>query len=287
MIDLHTHTDASDGTLSFGELVREAARVRLKALAITDHDGIGSAEKITGAGPVRLIPGVELTVFDSGLGYSDIHMLGLFIDTRSKPLKSGLMALARERERQKMATVERLMELGYSITYEEVRKEAAGTVGRPHIARVLMRRYPDEFGSIPAVFEKLLGRGKKAYVGREGGFSLAEAIGLVHGAGGLAVMAHPLLYPYDPAKLLSDFKETGGDGMETYYDYRANRPQDGISPEDNLRMVEEGRALAGELGLLESGGSDFHGKNKSQGLGDFGAPDELLPKLVRALRKPL
>jgi 3',5'-nucleoside bisphosphate phosphatase len=287
MIDLHTHTNASDGTYDFGELVREAERVKLKALAVTDHDTVKSASLIKSTkSAVKLIPGIELTVYDE-IGYEDIHMLGLFIDPDEGRLSKKLTQLEQDRIGQKLATVEKLRELGYDITFDEVKTEAAGAVGRPHIAKVLLRKYPDEFDSISAVFVKLLGRGKKAYLPRERGIGLEEAVALVHGAGGIAVIAHPDVYPYKPEKLLSDFKSAEGDGVEVYYDYIKNRPEIEATKAENDRIIGRYRALAGELGLLESGGSDFHGATKGQKLGEFGAPDGILAKLEASARKPL
>ncbi len=286
MIDLHTHTSASDGTLSLRELVAEAKRVKLRALAVTDHDTVASASRIGKPGGIRLIPGIELTVFDERLGYEDIHVLGLFIDCKEKRLRAKLGSLGKAREKQKRATVRILRELGYGITFAEVRAEAAGSVGRPHIARVLMRKHPAEFPSISSVFDKLLSRGKKAYVGRDAGFGLKEAISLIRGAGGLSFVAHPLLYPYDSEELLADFKECGGDGIESYYDYRSNRPSVRITKRENEKIIRRYSSLACDLGLLECGGSDFHGANKGHKLGSFGAPDGVLDPLEQALRKP-
>src|SRR5512143_339571 len=248
MIDLHTHTTASDGTSTFEELVREAGRVKLKALAITEQDNLGSASRIPGTDSgVELIPGIELTIYDRDLGYNDVHVLGLFIDPRDAGLNQKLGKLERERTEQKVATVGRLRELGYDITFEEVRAEAKGVVGRPHIAKVLLRKHPEEFDSISAVFVKLLGRGKKAYLERSSGVGLKEAAALVHGAGGVAVMAHPDIYPYDPRKLLSDFKAAGGDGAEVHYDYIRNRPEAKLTEKQNLALIRKYRKLAGEL----------------------------------------
>src|SRR5262249_49121928 len=105
--------------------------------------------------------------------------------------------------------------------------------------------------------------------------------------GGLAFVAHPLLYPYDSRKLLADFKSAGGDGVEVHYDYITNRPEIKITEAENGKIMERYRTLAGELRLLECGGSDFHGQNKGQTLGAFGAPDAVLSVLKKALRKPL
>jgi hypothetical protein len=286
MIDLHTHTTASDGTFSFEELINEAERVGLKAIAITDHDNIESAKKIgKPTSPVELIAGVELTISDMEFGYSDIHILGQFIDTKHKTLNSKLASLAVEREKQKISSVEKLRELGYDIAFEEVKRDAKGVVGRPHIARALMKKYPDEFPSIEVVFVRLLGRGKKAYVEREAGFGLKEAVDLIHSAGGLSFVAHPYLYPYESKKLLSDFRDSGGDGAEVYYDYAGNAPGKVRTKEENGKIMEKYRMLASEIGLLECGGSDFHGENKKQKLGEYGAPDEVLGKLKQMLNR--
>jgi len=284
MIDLHAHTNASDGTLAFEELVAEAKRGGLRALAITDHDNVQSAVKITGKEPLEVIPGIELSVFDHPLGYEDVHVLGLFIDPKSESLNSKLDALGREE--QKKATVAKLNELGYKITFEEVKAKSQGVVGRPHIAMALMEKYPAEFPKMADAFNKLLGRGMPAYVGREAGFGLGEAISLIHGAGGLAFLCHTFIYPYDAEKLVSDFKRLGGDGLEAYYDYQANRPGVPITAEENLRLIEMAKSLAEKNGLIESGGSDFHGKGKRghQHLGEFGAPDDVLPRIKSALR---
>jgi len=290
MIDLHTHTSASDGTFSLGELASEAARVGLRAVAVTDHDTVACAKRISAKmlaakGPLRIIPGIELSVFDHGLGYLDIHILGLFIDPNDKPLSSRLRSLAKEREDQKKATVRKLKELGYSISFKEVKAKAAGSVGRPHIAKELMEKYPLVFPTIQSAFEKLLGNGRPAYAEREAGFSLKEAVDLIHGAGGLAILAHPFMYGYDPRKLARDFKSCGGDGIETYYDYVMNRPENRVDLKGNAELQAKARSIASEFGLLESGGSDFHGKNKSQSLGDYTVPDDILDKMEAALGK--
>jgi 3',5'-nucleoside bisphosphate phosphatase len=287
VIDLHTHTTSSDGSFSLEELVKAAKKAGLKAIAITDHDNIRSAKRITagmGAG-MEVIPGVELTVYDYPLRYHDIHVLGIFIDQKNAQLNSKLSKLEKEREAQKKATVSKLNKLGYKITFAEVKKKAKGVVGRPHIAMVLVERYPKEFRSLSDVFAKLLGRGKPAYIERKSGFGLAEAIALIHGAGGIAVLAHPFVYPYKPENLAGDFRRLGGDGMETYYDYATNQPEVKRTAAENAGLIARGHSLAKKLGLLECGGSDFHGANKGQKLGRFGAPDALLARLKASSRQ--
>ncbi|MDD5340340.1 MAG: PHP domain-containing protein [Candidatus ainarchaeum sp.] len=287
MIDLHVHTTASDGSLSLDALVKAAKKAGLKAIAVTDHDNIRSARLAAKTGGIEVIPGVELTVYDYPLHYLDIHVLGIFIDPENKALNSKLAKLEKEREAQKKATVKKLRELGYKITFAEVKKKARGVVGRPHIAMALAERYPKEFPSVSVVFEKLLARGRPAYLERKAGFGLGEAIALIHAAGGIAILAHPFVYPYRPEKLAADFRRLGGDALETHYDYIANRPERKTTRKENDALLARGISLAGELGLLQSGGSDFHGVNKGQALGGFGAPDALLERLRPARRKPL
>jgi len=287
MIDLHTHTTASDGTLSFEQLVAEAKRAGLKAIAITDHDNVQSARKITGKEPLEVIRGIEISAFDSKLGYEDVHVLGLFIDPKNKTLNSKINSLGREE--QKKATIALLRKMGYDITFEEVKAKADGVVGRPHIAMVLVEKYPREFPAMVDAFRKLLGRGKPAYVAREAGFGVGEAIQLIHTAGGLSFLCHPFIYPYDARKLVSDFKRLGGDGLEVYYDYVANRPEVPITYADNDKLMAQAQALAEEHGLLVTGGSDFHGTGKRghQKLGEFGAPDAVLDWMMAARGKAL
>lgn len=287
MIDLHAHTTASDGDLSFEELVAAAARAGLNAIAITDHDNVESAKKITGREEIEVIPGVELSVFDHELGYEDIHVLGLFINPQHKGLNSGLSALMKQREAQKRETVAVLNRMGYAITFDEVRALAKWGVGRPHIARLLVSKYPSEFRSVQDVFDRLLGTGKPAYTVRKNGFGLGEAISLIGSAGGAAILAHPLLYPYDAEKLVSDFSRLGGRGLETYYDYATNAPRRGSELENPGALKGRAKKLAREHGLLESGGSDFHGADKGQRLGSFAVPDRILKAMKSALGKPL
>jgi predicted metal-dependent phosphoesterase TrpH len=284
VIDLHTHTTASDGSYSFEEIVKEAEQVGLKALAITDHDTVESSKLIKKTkSSIELIAGVELTVFDSDLGYDDIHVVGLFINPEDPILSSKLEALGKARENQKRATVDRLVELGYEITFEEVKAKTTGAIGRPHIARVLLEKYPHEFSTLYDVFEKLLGRGKKAYVGRDQGFSFREAADLISNARGLSFLAHPFLCPYESKKLIADFKEAGGNGVETYYDYMRNAPK--VTPDKNIEIQQKCHKIAEELDLLESGGSDFHGKNKRQKLGEYVVSDEILENIRKALKR--
>jgi len=282
MIDLHLHTKASDGTLSLEELVKRAEKAGLKAIAITDHDTVKAARRIKELETsIEVIPGIEISVYDNKLDYIDLHVLGLFIDPENAKLLSTLERLEKEREEQKKAIVGKLNELGYEITYEDARKYAEGQIGRPHIARALMEKYPQEFRSISEAFDKLLDQSKPAFRSRTAFFGLKDAIDVIHEAGGVAILCHPGFCRYKTEKLLKDFKALGGDGIETIYDYEHNSGWREIT--DNEGINKEMKGWAGKLGLLESGGSDYHGPNKGAELGVFDVPDELLDRIRKHL----
>jgi predicted metal-dependent phosphoesterase TrpH len=280
MIDLHTHTNASDGSYSLEELVRMAEQAGLKALAVTDHDTVKGARELSHIkSTVELIPGLELSVYDNKLGYMDLHLIGLFIDPENKHLGSTLERLEKDRDRQKRDIIEKLNELGYPVTYEEAKSKAIGSFGRPHIAKVLMEKNPEEFPTMSSVFEKLLDQGKPAFQNRKAFFCLEDAINLIHSAGGLAILAHPKVYRYDLEKLLQDFKRLGGDGIETMYDYHSNYPRYGYNKLANRLIGEEMKILAKKFSFLESGGSDFHGPSKGAPLGSLPIGKDILEKM--------
>ncbi|MBU0532869.1 PHP domain-containing protein [Candidatus Micrarchaeota archaeon] len=290
MIDLHLHTNSSDGTFNLEQLVKKVETAKLKAIAITDHDTVQSALKIKNLKTnIEVIPGIEISVYDNKLNYIDLHVLGLFIDPENPKLLSTLERLEKEREGQKRGIIKKLNKLGYDITYESAKKYATGSFGRPHIARALMEKYPDEFTSISDVFEKLLDQGKPAFRSRTAFFCLKEAISLIHKTHGIAILAHPMVYSdvrgYDLENVLTDFKGLGGDGIETVYNYAQNYPRHGYKEEDNVKITKKLQLLAKKFNFLESGGSDFHGPNKGAKLGTFGLPNEFLDHL-KAARKP-
>ncbi len=276
MIDLHTHTTASDGSLSPSLLVKSAKKVGLSAIAITDHDTVAAFERLEEVEGLEVIRGIELTVFEER--YRDIHVLGLFIDPSSQALIKKLKELKEARLEQKKATVKRLQELGYDIGWQEVEAEARGSVGRPHIAKVLVKK--GYFESVNEVFDRLLAFGKPAYVERTSWLSLEEAAALIESAGGLSFLAHPYLYPYHIQELVAAFKEAGGRGVEVYYDYVRNRK---LSEQESASACALARQLAERHNLLKSGGSDFHGESKGQVLGEFKVEERVLEEIKAAL----
>ncbi len=275
MIDLHMHTTCSDGELSPKELIGKVKKLGYSAIAITDHDNVDAFPIETSE--IRIIPGIEITVFEEK--YKDLHILGLFVDPSNERLKKKLSELKKQRLDQKLDTIKRLNSLGYEISYEEVKQFSKGAIGRPHIAKTLVAKYPKEFNSVKEVFDKLLAEGKPGYVERKDWFSLNEAIKLIHEAGGVAFLAHPLLYKYNYKELIAYFASLDGDGVEAYYDYVKN----GRGKEIKITDIYEVISLCDALELLKSGGSDFHGSSKKQRLGEFVLSDKVLKNIERHL----
>lgn len=278
MIDLHTHSTYSDGTFTPQELLREAARLGLSALALTDHDTIDGVAEFMEWGKhygVVTVPGVEISVDSKLPNNGHLHLLGLFIDPFSTHLQATLRYLLTQRNLRAEKIIHRLNDLNIPVTVEELLAEAGeGAIGRPHVAKILLRR--GVVGSIQEAFDVYLAKGKPAYIDQE---KLREeaALKLIRDAGGLSILAHPHLMNYDTFagardKIL-ELKKFGLDGFEAYYS--------GMPREYTEKLL----ALAGEEGFAVSGGSDFHGLNKDSvrmGSGkdnDVQVPDEVLAGL--------
>ncbi|NGZ08898.1 MAG: PHP domain-containing protein [Nitrospira sp. LK70] len=275
-LDLHLHTTHSDGSCTPTEVVTMAHRAGVTALAITDHDiTTGMAEAFTAGQQcgIEIIPGVEISSF---AGNSELHILGYFLDWQDFDLLERLTTLRESRHRRNPRIIERLQTLGIDITYDEVRA-LAGTdsIGRPHIARVLMDKHV--VASAKEAFDRFLAEGKPAYIPRELP-SPAEAISWIKAARGLAVLAHPTWVKLEDCSLVDlvrQLKADGLDGVEVYYSTHA------------ARQTREYLNLAQQLGLLVTGGSDFHGLTKPDievgiGKGTLHIPPSLLPKMKKA-----
>jgi predicted metal-dependent phosphoesterase TrpH len=274
MIDLHVHSTASDGTLSPVELVAAAERIGLAAIALTDHDTMDGLQAFQAAGrarAVRAIPGVEISC---GWYNRSLHLLGLFVDPGAAGLNHLLQRVRQGRVTRNHEILAVLRRLGMPVSWEEVAAAAGdGVIGRPHIARVLVRRGCCR--SVREAFELWLGKGKKAYVRRYRP-QPKETIDAIHAAGGVTVWAHALSgQPVAPAKLrqvVRHLQRVGLDALETCYsDYQ---------PEHEVLAA----AIAREFGLLPSGGSDFHGQDMPEialgrGRGNLAVPDEFLTDL--------
>lgn len=271
MIDLHTHSNVSDGTLSPGELVRRAKERNLSAIALTDHDivdGVAEALQVGHEIGLRVIPGVEVSA-DSRAGA--MHVLGYFIDHQDEALRQALRELRSYREERNPKIVQKLNQLGFDLTYEEVKAKAGlGSVGRPHFAAVMVEK--GYVASTQEAFDKYLKAGAAAYVDKKR-LTPAQAIEMIHAAGGLAVLAHPVRLKLkdeaDLERLVGECVQQGLDGLEVYYSDH--------SPLLTHQLLE----LARRFDLLVFGGSDFHGENKPQielgvGRGDLNIPTSLL-----------
>jgi 3',5'-nucleoside bisphosphate phosphatase len=273
IIDLHVHSSASDGTMGPREVVLEAARADLQAIALTDHDTIAGLEQALMAGEeagLEVIPGCELSV-SAPLG--ELHLLGLWVDPNSSVLGGVLEDLRNKRHKRNREIVRKLRALGIAIRYEEVLEAAGGeAVGRPHIASVLTSK--GVVGSMDSAFSTYLASGRSAHVPKEK-LTIGQAIGLLKGEGATVVLAHPFSPGMDEAELrtlLLELKGLGLDGVEAYYSHHSER-QTGLC----LR-------LAIGLDLVVSGGSDFHGSNKPQvrlgrGTGNLCVPMRVLDDL--------
>ena len=273
VIDLHTHSTASDGSDAPAALMAMAARVGLSAIALTDHDtveGLGEARAAAADAGVRLIDGCELSC---EVGPATMHLLVYFLADTPGPLQDrlgGLQAARADRNRRIVAV---LQAHGLDVTLDEILAEAGGgSVGRPHVAGVLLRK--GYVSSVQEAFDVWLGKGKPAYLERER-LLPAEAIALAHASGAVAVLAHPTSLGFDAPALggfVAGLAADGLDGVECDYGR--------YSPE--LRGAL--RSLAGRLGLAVTGGSDYHGRYKpdialGSGTGDLAVPDDLLDAL--------
>ena len=279
-IDLHAHTTASDGSFTPTELVEAAHGLGLGALAVTDHDtlaGLGEARAAAQRVGLDLVAGVELSVEDDG---GRFHLLGYGFDPANAALAETLTTLRRSRAARNDLMAARMSEMGLPVTMDDVRAEAgedALVIARPHFARALIKK--GIVGSVAEAFEKYLSTGKPLYLPKEV-LTPRDAIALIHGAGGVAVMAHPGLVPLDEAafdaRVTSLAQKDGLDGIEAYYSQH--------SQADTDRFL----ALATRLGLLVTGGSDFHGTVKPHvplGIVFRGRP--AAPALLESLRARL
>mgnify|MGYP001765009595 FL=1 len=275
-IDLHLHTTHSDGSFSTRDVMAFAKQAGVTALAITDHDiveGIAEATAIGAELGIEVVPGVEIS---SRLGESELHILGYFLNWTDPLLAQRLGTLRDSRHQRNPRIVQRLNELGIPITYEEVRA-LAGTesVGRPHIARLLMEK--KFVTSAKEAFDRYLANGRPAFVDRELP-EPAEAVRWIREAGGVPVLAHPTWVRTSAdglQTLVRDLKAAGLGGIEVHYSTH--------TPSQTTEYLE----LAKQCDLLVTGGSDFHGVTKPDievgiGRGQLKVSEKLLDPLRKA-----
>ncbi len=279
LIDLHTHSTASDGSFNPEELVLLAKKTGLKAIALTDHDTVEGLDKFLETGKkinLETIPGVELSAyFEKGT----LHILGYFLDYHNKTFLSRLKSFQEARAERNPKIIKKLQDLGIAITYEEVKLvSGSGQIGRPHIARVLVEK--GIVKDFDTAFEQFLKKGAPAYVEKER-IEPKECIEMIIAANGIPVLAHPFTLHLDNEALeafIKKLKNWGLGGIEVYYTEH--------TPEQTAYYIQ----LAQKFELCITGGSDFHGKNKEgiilgKGYGNLEVPYYLLERLKEKWEK--
>ena len=273
MIDLHTHSTASDGTDPPATVVALAGEAGVSALALTDHDTLEGLPEAIAAGEaasVRVVPGCELSL---EVEQGTLHLLVLFLEGDDGPLQSRLGALRAGRDDRNLRIVDALVAEGLDVSIDEVLDVAGGgSVGRPHVAAVLMEK--GYVTSIQDAFDRWLAKGRPGYVERDR-LHPDEAIELAHASGAVAVAAHPFSVVDDADALdrfIAELAALGLDGIEVEY-----------GRYDADQRTELAR-VAARHGLAPSGGSDYHGAYKpglavGTGLGDLNVPDAWLDDL--------
>jgi 3',5'-nucleoside bisphosphate phosphatase len=243
IIDLHVHSTASDGSLAPEAVVKRALGAGLSAIALTDHDTLGGIPEALAAGErfgVRVVGGCE---FSAAAPWGEMHVLGYFLPSDSAELDAFLERCRADRVRRARAMVEQLQRLGVELSFDHVLHESAGAaVGRPHVARAIVRHG----GAIDLgdAFDRFLGRGRPAFV--EKTLPTFRAIAeLVHQAGGLVSVAH--LKERGTRAFIERLKGEGLDAVETRHPSH--------DPDLRARLTD----IALKLGLLRTGGSDWHG----------------------------
>ena len=270
-IDLHTHSTFSDGTFTPLQLVKYAEEKGLKAFALTDHDtteGIKEAKSIETN--VEVISGVEIsTRYDK----KEIHIVGLYVNENDADLNKQLKYYREKRVTRNFEILEKLNSLGVDITIDDVKESCTGDViSRAHIAKALVSK--GFVGSYTEAFDRYLGDNKYAYVPRET-LNYEESMELITKAGGVPVLAHPLLYKMSDTNLenmMVKLRQKGLKAVEVYYSTHSNS--------DTQHVM----AMANRVGLIYSGGSDFHGATKPKidmgtGMGKLAVPYEILEKI--------
>lgn len=274
-IDLHVHSTFSDGTFTPSMLLKEAYDKGLAAMALTDHDTVEGIDEAAAAAEklgIELVPGIELSTF---YDKKEIHIVGLFIDYKDSGFNKKLAEFKDRREAKNMKMCEKFKEIGIDVSYSEMKSMYAGSViTRAHFADYLLKK-----GIVRdrnEAFDRYIGNRGPCYVDREK-ITPADAIKLIHSVGGIAVLAHPVLYHLGAAqmtKLMEYLCDNGIQALEAIYST--------YSMGEEIQM----RNLASRYNLLISGGSDFHGENKphiqlGKGTGKLFVPYDVLENLKK------
>jgi 3',5'-nucleoside bisphosphate phosphatase len=274
LIDLHSHTNKSDGSCSPERLIQEAVRAGVDILAITDHDtfaGYDQALPAARSAGVELICGIELSTKLHG---HSAHLLGYFFDGGGlAQMRDWVLEMQASRRERNVRLVARLRELGLDVTLEEAEARGRGMTGRPHFAQILVEKgYVSDYRQ---AFDDYLDESARGYVyRREPQFS--EAVARIRSAGGIASLAHPVRVKGDLAALLPELRDAGLNAVEAYHSDHGPR-------ETDLYL-----GLAERYGLLVTGGSDFHGTAKPNVMlgtgcdGNLKIPGDLVERLRAA-----
>lgn len=279
-VDLHTHTIRSDGLLEPPALVDAAAAAGVRLLAITDHDDLSGYRELTAVGSpplpkgLILLPGVEINCLTSAmpdLWEGELHILGLGVDPGDEAFEGALVEQRGQRRVRFARTLQRLRELGLSVDDVAAALDPSETasLGRPTVARLLQAK--GHVTSVEDGFARYLGRGRPAYVAREG-LGPIEAIRAIRAAGGIAVLAH-FSEAAERRAIVRELREAGLGGLEVHYRTFDRETVDAVG------------AVATELGLLATGGSDYHGDTGSYAAAhaELWVPPDVGERLVAAL----
>jgi len=263
-IDLHVHTNASDGLYRPADVAAMAARAGVSVIGIADHDTVDGIDEALEAArdSVRVVPAVEINAYAEGVEH---HILGYFVRHRDAELRGSLAKLRDARVARMHVIIGKLAAIGIGVTAEEILAIAgSGTVGRPHIAQALVAK--GYASSVRDAFEKYIGEGKPAYAPRSK-LTPREAIAIIRAAGGASVLAHPGLW--GGGEMVPALAAGGIVGLEVY------------SPEHTQEQVRRFLDMSRSLGLVSTGGSDFHGwgDTSRSGLGAATTPPEEFARL--------
>ncbi len=265
IIDLHCHTTASDGIKTPSELIDFAIENNVSVLAVTDHDTVSGLEEAVNYAAdkeIVLIPGIEFSIDYQG---GSFHLVGLYINHEYTPLIEKTLHLQDVRDKRIYRIIEDLEKHGIEIPVEDVLAESAGgAIGRPHVARVLVKH--GYANNLNEVFKKYLVKGKPGYVRKER-IKLEEAVSLIKGAGGISIIAHPVSLNYKSMtefeNILKGFTDAGVEGLEVYSSMHKNSE------------ITDFMGLAVKYNLIFSGGSDYHG-DKDERIGYY-LPSKPIP----------
>jgi len=286
MIDLHLHSTSSDGLDSPSQLIDKAIALKLKAMALTDHDTITGLDEFLSYGEEKdiiTIPGIEVSIrHEPERDLIDTHIVGLNIDHRSPKLIKTLEEQIKGRFEQKKAICERLEnEFGYDLSFDEVKALArSNVVGRPHIVEILIKNNPNKIkGKSKNDLFKMISIGGEAFVDREVELNLEESIELIISSGGIPILAHPGVYNVsNRIKFIELCIKAGIRGIEIEYTYAKNRPYYNTNKANWAQEYcpEYFRKIAENYNLIKSGGSDYHGGKKGIEIGEANVPNNYL-----------